>query len=100
MSEELKLIFVHTIQDFGGGSRQLRALNRIDVNDHDVGAAAVVDQGKQDRVTHVATVPKVLSLDLKGLEHVRQASGGKDAVNADFFVLEDLDLTGPYIGCR
>src|SRR4029077_6000685 len=79
---------VDAIQDFGSRSRQLFAMNWIDVNDNDVLAVAIVNQWKQGRVAHVTTIPIMLSTDFNSLEHVRQTSRGKDAVNGDVFVFE------------
>src|SRR5580704_3471651 len=75
-------------------------MNWIDVNDNDVLAVAIINQWKQSRVAHVTTIPIMLSIDFNSLEHVRQTNRGKDAVNGDVFVFEDVNLTRPHVGCR
>ncbi len=89
---------IDAIEDLRRGTRQRVALDRVDVNDDDILAPAIVDQGEHRRVAHIAAIPVMLAIDLDRLEQEGEATRGKDMRGMDLATLEDLHLAGAHIG--
>ena len=81
-----------------GLARQLRACHRVDMNHHDIGAVAVIDQGVDGGVAHIAAVPIGFAVDFHRLKQKGQAGGGEHGISGDLRFLEHLDLAGAHIG--
>ena len=78
--------------------RNVSALERIDLDDDDVGASTPVEKRKQRRIAHVAAVPIGLAVDHDGVEQRRQTGRGHDVIGRQLGTFENLDLAGAYIG--
>ncbi|MNR22891.1 hypothetical protein D3C85_1398720 [compost metagenome] len=68
------------------------------MDDHHIACIAVVDQRKNGRVTHIATIPVVLPIDRHSLEQCRHTGRSEHRFGADVLVREDADLPRLDIG--
>src|SRR5262249_23084952 len=91
---------IDAVENLHRGTRHLFTLERIDVDNNDVSARAVIDQREDRRIAHVTTVPVVLTVDLDSLEQEGQAARSKNVPRIDLASLEDLDLAGAHVRCR
>ena len=60
---------VDAVQNIICGVRHVFAEQRIDMNDDNVGAGAVIDEREECRISHVAAVPIGFAVDLNRMKH-------------------------------
>ena len=63
----IKTDLVDTVHNFPGARRLVWSLERIDVYNENVARLARIDQREQRRISHIAPVPVVLTVNLDGL---------------------------------
>src|SRR5271157_659761 len=78
--------------------RNIRAVERVDLDQDDVAGIAFVDEREEGRITHVTAIPISLSVDFDGFEHEWQTSRRHDAVEPNLGLPENLRLAGADIG--
>ena len=64
---------IQAVVNFEGGSRHLRPLERIDLNQDEISGIGLINEGKERRVTHIAAIPICLSIDFDGMRQKGQA---------------------------
>jgi hypothetical protein len=91
---------IQAILNLVRGTGHLVALDRVDLDDDDVGTGGLVEQRKQGGIAHVAAVPIRHPVDFHRLKQIGQACRGHDVIGGEFSTFENLDLAGLEIGRR
>src|SRR4051794_2578373 len=82
------------------GVRCRAPLDRVDLNEQNVVALDIVEQGIERGGTCVAAVPIRLTLNLDRLEEHGQAGRSHDVGGGEFAALKDVTVAGPDVRGR
>src|SRR5262245_11458397 len=89
---------VEPVENVAGGARRARSLDRIDLHDDGVAAAAFPHQRRDGGVAGIAAVPVALAVDLDRLEQRGQAGRREQHVGRDLVVPKDPAAAGARVG--